>query len=125
MPKVLLVEDDVNLSDTVKEWLLYEQFDVETAHSGPEAMEQLEFSTFDLVILDWHLPGMDGIDICKNYRAAGGTTPIIMLTGMDNAEERQAGLRAGANDYLKKPFKLKELSQRLKSLLEAHSAPTA
>jgi len=117
MAKILLVEDDENLSETVSDWLTYQEHVVETAHSGFEAVEQLECDAFDLIILDWNLPGIEGPDICRKFRAGGGTTPIIMLTGMDSSTEKRACLDAGANDYLKKPFKLKDLSVKLDQYL--------
>jgi len=117
MAKLLLVEDDPCLSETVSQWLQFEKHLVETAFTGPEAVEQLRFETFDIIVMDWHIPEMTGIEVTKQYRSAGGTTPILMLSGNDTSAERQEGLRAGANDYLKKPFHLKELSIRLQKLL--------
>ncbi len=117
MAKILLVEDDPCLSETVSQWLIFETHQVETAFTGPEAWEQLQFDTFDIIVMDWHIPDITGVEVCKKFRSAGGTTPILMLSGNDSAAERQTGLQSGANDYLKKPFQLKELSQRLKQLL--------
>jgi OmpR-family two-component system manganese-sensing response regulator len=117
MAKILLVEDDACLSETVSQWLTFEKHIVETAHTGGEAVEQLNYDTFDIIVLDWHLPELTGLEVCKQFRQKGGTTPILMLSGNDTSAERQQGLNAGANDYLKKPFHLKELSLRLKKLL--------
>lgn len=122
MAKILLVEDDPCLSETVAQWLTFEKHMVETAFTGPEAVEQLNFETFDIIVMDWHIPEMTGIEVTKQYRTKGGTTPILMLSGNDTTAERQEGLRAGANDYLKKPFHLKELSQRLQKLLNETKA---
>ena len=113
MAKILLVEDDESLSETVTDWLVFQDHIVETAGTGPEALEQLQCSTFDIIILDWNLPGIAGPEICKIYRAEGGRSPVIMLTGMSSAKERETCMNAGANDYLKKPFKLNELSTKL------------
>ncbi|HEY9719603.1 MAG TPA: response regulator [Trichormus sp.] len=124
MAKILLVEDDPCLSETVSQWLQFEKHMVETAFTGPEAVEQLRFGTFDIVVLDWHIPEINGLDVCRQYRSAGGKTPILMLSGNDTSAERQEGLRAGADDYLKKPFHLKELSVRLQKLLTAASTGT-
>jgi len=118
MAKILLVEDDTCLSETVCQWLTFEKHIVETAFSGPEALEQLRFDTFDIVVMDWHIPELTGIEVCKQFRSAGGTTPILMLSGNDGAADRQEGMRAGASDYLRKPFQLKELSARMKKLIE-------
>jgi DNA-binding response OmpR family regulator len=117
MANVLLIEDDESLSETVKQWLMFEKHNVETAATGYDAVEQLRFGTFDIVLMDWQLPEMTGIEICKQYRASGGTTPIMMLSGNDSAAERQMGLDSGANDYMRKPFKLKDLSERMTKLL--------
>lgn len=119
MAKVLLIEDDESLAETVRQWLIFEKHLVESASTGYDAVEQLRFGTFDIVLMDWQLPEMTGIEICKQYRAAGGSTPIMMLSGNDSAAERQQGLDAGANDYLRKPFKLKDLSERMLKLLNA------
>lgn len=115
--KILLVEDDPQLAETVKQYLVFHKFVVKAVDNGTDAIEQLQFAKFDLVVLDWHLPGMDGVDICKQFRGSGGTTPIMMLSGNDTGEHRQQGLDAGANDYMKKPFEFKELTERLKKLL--------
>ncbi len=125
MAKILLVEDDHCLSETVSQWLLFENHIVETAFTGPEAAEQLRFDTFDIIVMDWHIPEITGLEVCKQYRTNGGTTPILMLSGSDTSAERNEGLRAGANDYLKKPFHLKELSSRLAKLLQQHNAASA
>lgn len=119
MAKILLVEDDPCLSETVCQWLTFEKHMVETAFTGTEAVEQLQFDSFDIIVLDWHIPGLTGLEVCRKFRSVGGTTPILMLSGSDTSAERQEGLKAGANDYLKKPFHLKELSQRLNKLLAA------
>jgi DNA-binding response OmpR family regulator len=119
MANVLLIEDDESLSETVKQWLMFEKHNVETAATGYDAVEQLRFGKFDIVLMDWQLPEMTGIEICKQYRAGGGTTPIMMLSGNDSAAERQMGLDSGANDYMRKPFKLKDLSERMTKLLNA------
>jgi len=117
MAKILLVEDDQCLSETVCQWLNFQKHNVETAATGTEAVEQLRFDAFDIIILDWHIPELSGIEVCKLFRSAGGTTPILMLSGNDSAAERDTGLHAGASDYLKKPFQLKELSSRVQKLL--------
>ena len=117
MAKILLVEDDSCLS-TVNQWLTFQKHTVETALTGLEtAMEQLNYDTFDIVILDWHLPDLTGLEICRRLRAQGGTTPVLMLSGNDSPKEHQEGLSAGANCYLKKPFQLKDLSWHLQQLL--------
>lgn len=118
MPLLLLVEDDENLRETVRDWLSFEGFTVETAADGMEALEQLSVNQFDIIVLDWNLPRINGIEVLKRYRASGGTAQILMLTGMDSMQEKQEGLRAGANAYLKKPFALHDLSKNLKIMVE-------
>lgn len=120
MSKILLVEDDPCLSEMVSQWLMFQAHQVVTACTGPEALEQLRFNTFDLVLMDWQIPEITGVDVCRLFRSTGGTTPILMLSGNGTAAERQTGLQSGVNDYLRKPFQLNELSTRLKQLLQHH-----
>ncbi len=117
MARILVVEDDENLCQTVQDWLIFEKHIVEVAMTGPEALEQLSLSSFDLIVLDWYLPDIDGIDVLKQYREQGGTTPVVMLTGRDSDVARKAGMAAGANKFLKKPFNLKDLSDQISRLL--------
>lgn len=119
MSTILLVEDDENLRETVHDWLRFEKYRVETAADGLEAMEQLSVNNFDLIVLDWHLPHLDGIDVLKRYREGGGVTPVLLLTGMTDSSQRTHGLNAGANSYLRKPFQLSELSKEIKKLIGA------
>jgi len=118
MANLLLVEDDENLRETMQDWLIFERHTVSIAISGPEALEQLSMHDFDLIILDWYLPDIDGIDVLKSYRAAGGKTPVLLLTGQDSASARQAGLQAGADNFLSKPFRLQQLSEEMTSTLK-------
>lgn len=117
MAKVLVVEDDIDLAGMVVDWLKFEHYTVELVYNGTEGMERLQTSEYDAVILDWDLPGMPGIDICRRFRSEGGTTPLIMLTGKDAMAEKEMGLDSGADDYLTKPFNMKELAARLRALL--------
>lgn len=117
MAKILVVEDDLDLSGKVNDWLSFEQHSVEVVHDGQEAYDRLRVYSYELVVLDWELPKMTGIEVCKQFRNHGGHTPIIMLTGKDALSEKEAGLDAGADDYLTKPFHLKELSARIRALL--------
>src|ERR1700733_9075836 len=104
MAKVLLVEDDLILSDNISEWLKLEHYLVDSVSNGSEALDRLRFYQFDVIILDWMIPGVVGVDVCKEFRAHGGTTPILMLTGKKSISEKELGLDAGADDYLTKPF---------------------
>ena len=117
MAKVLLVEDDKNLLDTVVEWLRFEHYTVESVSNGDEGLALLESYKYDLIVLDWQLPGLSGIEICRRFRDKGGQTPILFLTGRGTMPDKEAGYDAGADDYLTKPFHMKELSLRLRSLL--------
>lgn len=117
MPTILLVEDDPDLATTVTDHLESERYSVEHAPDGLTADEMLKITAFDLIILDWSLPGKSGIEICGEFRARGGSTPIIMLTGKRQIEEKEEGLDTGADDYLTKPFSLRELAARVRALM--------
>lgn len=113
----MLVEDDEDLAVTVSDMLNDERHTVDTTHNGLDAMELLKNQTYEVIVLDWNLPGLTGIEILKKFRAAGGGTPVIMLTGKGEIAEKEQGLDSGADDYLTKPFDLKELAARVRSLL--------
>ncbi|MBX9687126.1 MAG: response regulator transcription factor [Candidatus Obscuribacterales bacterium] len=117
MAKILLVEDNEDLANNVRTYLLFEHHSVEHVNDGQRAFEQLRSFEYELVILDWNLPGMDGIDVLKRFRGLGGLTPVLMLTGNDTVEEKERGLDTGADDYLTKPFQMKELAARVRALL--------
>ena len=117
MPKILLVEDNEEYSAFVKELLLGERYMVDLVEDGETALQQLRVMQYDLLILDWQLPKVSGIEICKQYRASGGKAPVIMLTGKMSDVDKETGLDAGADDYLTKPFSMKELLARLRALL--------
>lgn len=121
MPKVLIVEDDKHLSTVIVDWLTAEKYVTEAVYKGTDGMERLKFYKYDVVILDWEMPGMTGPEVCKQFRDEGGTTPILMLTAKREIEEKAEGLDAGADDYLTKPFHVKELSARLRALLRRSS----
>lgn len=117
MTKVLVVEDDKALAENIKQWLHLQQFVVDVVMDGDDAEHYLKLSQYDVVILDWELPGKTGIEILKNFRASGKHTPVLMLTGKDAIENKEEGLDSGSDDYLTKPFHMKELSARLRALL--------
>jgi DNA-binding response OmpR family regulator len=125
MAKILFIEDDENLAEMVVEFLLFEHHKVEVVHNGREGQELLRLASYDLVILDRNLPEVNGIEICRGHRNEGGTTPIIMLTGMNTVSDKEVGLDTGADDYLTKPFHVKELSARIRSLLRRSSNLTS
>jgi DNA-binding response OmpR family regulator len=117
MAKLLMIEDDIELANKVSEWLQFEKFTVDVAHTGADGNHFLAAYQYDAIMLDWQLPDASGVDICKNFRLRGGLTPILFLTGRDAIEHKEQGLDAGADDYLTKPFHLKELTARLRALL--------
>lgn len=117
MPKILLIEDDEILADQITKYLIAKHHIVETCMDGKEATELLEVYKYDLIIIDWGLPGVTGVEIVKNFRRAGGVTPILMLTGRNRIEEKEVGFDSGADDYVTKPFDIRELSSRVQALL--------
>jgi two-component system response regulator QseB len=117
MAKVLLVEDDKNLCRIISDMLGFEQFVVEVVHDGQEGAERLKLYEYDLIILDWELPKLPGVDVCTRYRAAGGKSSVLMLTGKSAIADKESGFDAGADDYLTKPFDSRELIARIRALL--------
>jgi OmpR-family two-component system manganese-sensing response regulator len=122
MPQILFVEDDKDLSAVVNEWLTADGYTVEVAHDGLTGWEFLRQYNYDVVILDWNLPGLSGPEMCNRYRAGGGAAPVIMLTAKSQITEKMEGFDSGVDDYLTKPFNLKELSARLRALLRRPQA---
>lgn len=125
MAKILVVEDDVELSTIICDELKLRHHVSEVAHDGTEAYEKLRFYKYDLIILDWALPGMSGVEICKAFRDSGGKTPLLMLTGKNLSKEKELGLDSGADDYLTKPFDMAELAARVRALLRRPAGYTS
>lgn len=117
MAKILLVEDDIDLGERIVQWLKHEHHTVEMISDGAQASDYLAQLKYDLVILDWGLPNKNGIDVLKDFRNAGGATPVLLLTGKGAIAEKEQGLDSGADDYLTKPFDIKEMSARIRALL--------
>lgn len=117
MAKVLLVEDDHTLRKSLKEWLSGEGLMVDDCEDAESAIELTAMSEYDLLILDWNLPGMTGVDMLKQYRDKKGAAAVLMLTGKSEVDDVVTGLDCGADDYLTKPFKMRELSARVRVLL--------
>ena len=114
--KILYAEDTVDLSRAVSVVLEHEGFEVTACYDGLQASELLTSQVFDLVILDIMMPGKSGIDVLREMRATGDVTPVILLTAKAEVDDRVDGLMAGADDYLPKPFAMKELVARVHSL---------
>ncbi|MCH8560758.1 response regulator transcription factor [Nesterenkonia sp. DZ6] len=115
--RILLVDDEPALLRSVARSLRFEGYTVHTAIDGPEALEALAAHRPDAVILDLMLPTLGGLEVCRRIRAAGEVVPVLMLTARDAVTDRVAGLDAGADDYLPKPFAYEELLARLRALL--------
>lgn len=116
MPKVLLVDDDLMLSKMLKQELEAQSWHVEHADNCGDGKQLLEQFKYDLILLDWSLPDGTGFDLCKHFRSLGGSTPVIFLTGKNDIDSKEAGLDIGADDYLTKPFDVRELMARVRSL---------
>ena len=115
--RILLVDDEVELTEPLSRLLQRQGYVVEVAADGLEGCEMAIDGAFDLLILDWMLPGKSGLDICREVRSRGQTTPVLFLTAKDTLDDRVDGLDAGADDYLVKPFELRELLARVRALL--------
>lgn len=124
MAKILIVEDEADFSDPIRAFLTRDHHVVEVVENGLEALDRLRFYKYDVIIMDWMLPGMQGVDVCREFRASGGTTPILMLTAKTATGEKISGLDAGADDYLTKPFDIGEVSARVRALLRRPAALT-
>ncbi len=116
-PHLLLVEDEASLALTLSDRLRAEGYDVEVCGTGESALELLENRPVDLVILDLMLPGIDGLEVCRELRQRGLQLPVLMLTAKSEVVDKVVGLKLGADDYLTKPFEMIELLARLEALL--------
>ena len=118
---ILIVEDDKKIANYSKEGFEEEHFVVDLAYNGEDGLSLVKTNTYDVIILDWMLPGIDGIEVCKKIRESGLTTPIIMLTAKTFIEDKVLGLNSGADDYIPKPFYFEELLARVNALLRRAS----
>lgn len=122
--RLLIVDDEASVREALRRALKLEGYDVALAPDGATAMTMLPLQQPDAIVLDVLMPGIDGLEVCRQVRASGDDTPILMLTARDAVRDRVAGLDAGADDYLVKPFALEELLARLRALLR-RNAPSA
>jgi two-component system response regulator MprA len=117
MTQILVVDDEPAVRRALERALRLDKYEVELAEDGEEALDRLAERPVDAVVLDVMMPGVDGLEVCRRMRAAGDKTPVLMLTARDAIDDRVMGLDVGADDYLVKPFALRELQARLRALL--------
>lgn len=118
MARLLLADDDRSVLVMLSSWLkLEDQHTVDTASNGEEALSFLEAYSYDIVILDWEMPKIAGVEVCRRFKEKNPGVPVLMLTGKDTVQDKVQGLNAGADDYLTKPFQAEELSARVRALL--------
>ncbi len=115
--RILVVDDEPAVQNALSRALALEHYDVARAGDGLEALERLDTTPYEAIILDIAMPRMDGLELCRRLRAGGDSTPVLMLTARGEVDDRVAGLDAGADDYLVKPFALRELLARIRALL--------
>ncbi|WP_159800458.1 response regulator transcription factor [Flavobacterium sp. MK4S-17] len=112
--KILIIEDEAGITKFLQQGLQEEGYTVITAENGTNGIKLAQAEKPDLILLDWMLPGINGLQVCKNFRKSSIDTPVIFLTAKDTIQETIEGLRAGANDYIKKPFSFEELLERIR-----------
>ncbi len=115
--RILLVDDEIELTTSLSRALKREGYEVDVAFTGGDALHRAAQHQYDLLVLDWMLPESSGLDVCRERRSHGDTTPVLFLTAKDTLDDRVLGLDAGADDYLVKPFELRELLARVRALL--------
>ena len=121
---ILVVDDETAVRDSLRRALELERYTVDLMEDGQAALEFLAEATVDAIILDVAMPRIGGLEVARRLRVAGDATPILMLTARDGVDDRVAGLDAGADDYLVKPFALRELHARLRALLRRLEPPS-
>lgn len=117
MAKILIIEDDRELAKSLITWLEHQHHTVEHCERGLDALERLRFFEFDVIVLDWNLPEMDGPSILAEFRKTGADTPVLFLTGRDNISEIETGFNTGADDYVTKPCDVRVLSAKINAAM--------
>ncbi len=125
MAKIIIIEDDLMVGSTLRAALLADEHVVDVSRDGESGLSFVQSIEYDVIILDWQLPLLDGISVCRRYRSGGGQTPIIMLTAKDSIADKEMGFDCGADDYLTKPFDIRELKARIRGLLRRPVLHTA
>ncbi|MDJ0366573.1 response regulator transcription factor [Hymenobacter sp. H14-R3] len=121
---LLLIEDEPGIARFLKQGLEEEAYLVDVADNGPEGLARALAQPYDLLLIDWMLPGLTGLEVCRQLRGQGVGVPIIFLTAKDTVADTVAGLQAGANDYIRKPFHFEELLERIRVQLRPAAGPT-
>ncbi|MEH3134216.1 MAG: response regulator transcription factor [Mycolicibacterium neoaurum] len=121
--RILVVDDDRAVRESLRRSLSFNGYSVDLAQDGVEALEAISSDRPDAVVLDVMMPRLDGLEVCRHLRSTGDDLPILVLTARDSVSERVAGLDAGADDYLPKPFALEELLARMRALLRRRATP--
>src|SRR5690606_29895825 len=119
--RILVVEDEPGIANFLKQGLQEEAYSVDVADNGNDGLRLALSENYDLLLIDWMLPGTSGIEICRQYRKQNSDTPVIILTAKDTVQDTVFGLQAGANDFIKKPFHFEELLERIKVQLRPRS----
>jgi two-component system copper resistance phosphate regulon response regulator CusR len=120
--RLLVVEDEIHLLDIIKKRLQKEHYSVDACQDGQEALDYIEVTAYDAIVLDIMLPGISGLEILKSMRAAGNSTPVLLLTAKDSIQDRVNGLDIGADDYLVKPFAFEELLARIRVMIRRQTS---
>lgn len=122
MAKILVVEDELDLAQQLEDWFKREQYTVDVVNNGLEALNRLMVYKYDVVLLDWMLPALSGIEVLRRLRARNNKTPVVMLTAKDTIDDTEVGLDSGADDYITKPFSLREVSARVRAAVRRNSS---
>lgn len=123
MPQIGLAEDDLKIAELIKTGLEEYGYEVTSIGNGLQALERFQNGVFDLLILDVMMPGLNGIELCRQLRSTHPNLPILMLTALGSIDDKVTGLKSGADDYLVKPFHFKELLARIEALLRRYQSP--